>query len=71
MKRLFTLRYQNGQLALDYNDAPYYFESKMAAKYERDKHNAGFKVSIGPDHDGYSPAPHKRNSRFRRLRGTH
>jgi hypothetical protein len=70
MKRLFTLRYQNGQLALDSNDAPYYFDSKAAAKHERDKRHAGFKVSIGPDHDGYKGRPHARRSRFKRLRGT-
>jgi hypothetical protein len=51
MKRLFTLKYQNGQLVI--NEAtgkPYYFDNKMLAKAERDKRNAGFKIALGPDH---------------------
>jgi hypothetical protein len=50
MKRLFALKYQNGQVAKDKNGQLYYFDNKKAAKMVRDTLNAGFKISIGPDH---------------------
>lgn len=53
MKRLFSLKYQNGQIAQDKNGQPYYFDNKRAAKMVRDTLKAGFKVSIGPDHWRY------------------
>lgn len=52
MKRLFTLRFQNGQLAL-FSGLPVYFSNKAKAKAARDAGNAGYKVSIGPDHRSF------------------
>jgi hypothetical protein len=53
MKRLFTLKYQNGQLFL-VGGAPVYFVHKASAKEARDVLDAGMKVSIGPDHFRYN-----------------
>lgn len=51
MKRLFTLKFQNGQLVTKAEDRlPCYFANKQDAKAVRDAMNAGHKVSIGPDH---------------------
>lgn len=75
MKRLFTLNYKSGRPFIEDGNV-LYFASKPLAKARRDRQNrnifeaAQVRVGLGPDHDGYGPAPHKRNSRFRRLRGT-
>ena len=49
MKRLFTLKFQNGQKVL-HDGKPVYFSNKKDAKAVRDAMNAGHKVSVGPDH---------------------
>lgn len=70
MKRLFTLKYMNGQLAL-VDDQPVYFREKEDAKSIRDslkEKGIGTKVSRGPDHEGKTKSQH-RNSRKFKLRG--
>lgn len=74
MKRLFVVTHKEGWTDTDTINNGWHTD-KSSAKAHRDRLNAGlasrpYKVSRGPDHDGRSPAPHKRNSRFRRLRGT-
>lgn len=70
MKRLFCLKFQNGQLVTKAEDGlPCYFTNKKDAKAVRDAMNAGHKVSRGPDHKGKCP-PSGRNSRTFARRGT-
>jgi hypothetical protein len=54
MKRLFMLRHgKGGAVVRGEDNSPLYFESKPAAKAERDKRE-GTVVSYGPDHDKFN-----------------
>ena len=54
MKRLFTLKCQNGQYALSLETGkPMFFGNKMEAKKERDRRNSGYKISKSVDHHNF------------------
>lgn len=71
MKRLFTLKHEDGSNYL-LDGKPMYFREKEDAKSIRDslkEKGIHTKVSRGPDHDGATKSQH-RNTRKKNLRGT-